>query len=407
MSNDDLSAEAFRGRRLMLLRAFLTFNIVLGSAFGGFGVSVLALRDRFHTGLGLATLGLSLVVLTIGLVMPITAMIIARFGLRTTMMIGVAFGAAGYIVLALAQNMIVVLLGYALLIGVAGAMAGSLPSSLLAGGWYPNARGRAVGITMMPVVLGLAPLVGYFVIEKLGLSAFYLLLAGLHLALLPVLLGVREPPVVKAVGPITHQSGGIPAGQLLLRPMFWILVLGSGVLYSIGITDATHMVAVLVERSISRGEAALLVSIMGGAAVFGSLGIGYLADRLGGAGALAIIGAGFAGAWAVIGLTTWLPVLIPAMIVAGSCSAGVFAALNVAAAHFFGPATLGRAVGFLGACMLPLTFLLPPGAGLLREITGAYGAVIVVIVAITALVSLMFIALVRKERRALAAPSHP
>lgn len=387
----------------MLLRAFLTFNVIIGTAFGGFGIAVPALRERFDVGLSTVTLGLSLVVLAVNILMPVGAASVARLGLRRAMTVGVLLGAAGNITLALAPNIAVALIAFGLLIGPAGAMAGTIPTSLLAGGWYPHARGRAVGMTMMPVGMTLAPVVGYVVIERLGLSAFYLGLAGLHLLLLIALIGVREPPIIEDDDVVDLPIGGvpksgIPTGQLLMRPVFWCLVLGSGSLYAIGLIDATHTVSVLIERGISRGEAAILVSVMGGAGVVGSLGIGYLADRIGGTGALAVVAMGFAGAWSVIGLTSWLPAMVPAMIVAGTCSAGIFSALNVATAHFFGAATLGRATGFLAMCTLPLTFLLSPGAGLLHDITGSYTPVIAAIVGLTGAVAILFAMLSRRER---------
>jgi len=389
----------------MLLRAFLSQNVAIGCAFGGYGVSVPALRERFDAGSGTVSLGLALVVLAMGVLGPLVATLSVRFGLRRVMMTGTILSGMGYVALALAPSMPAALFAFALLVGPGVALFGSLPVSLLAGGWYPEARGRAVGLANMPVLVSLAPLIGLAVIQDHGMPGFYLVLAGLHVLLVPVLWGVRDAPATTPPGEDAAIDAGISPRALLTRPLFWILVLGGGALNATAIAGATHMVAVAVERGIAPAQAAVLASVMGAASVAGSLGIGILCDRLGGARALAVVAASFAIAWVVIALATAVPLLIPAMLVVGACGAGVFPAVIVLCAHAFGRQGLGVAVGLFGMCTLPLTFLLPPAAGLLRDGAGSYLPVMEFIIAGCVLVALVFAAIGRLEMRGLLAPA--
>ncbi|WP_162792448.1 MFS transporter [Novosphingobium sp. P6W] len=387
-------------RRKMVICASLSQNVVIGSAFGGFGVSLIAMQERFGAGRGIAALGLALAVLTMSLATPLVATLIHRIGLRATMMAGIAMSGLGYVMLALAPNLIVVLVTFFGLIGPGIALAGSLPASLLAGGWYPHARGRAVGIATMPLMVAAVPIIGLALISDYGLTAFYAALASLHLVSLPILLAVRDAP---AAGPadgnaavrVDEPAGAVP---ILGRGLFWALVLGAGTLNAIGITGVSQIVAVLVERGISAERAAGLVALMGMASIVGAPLGGWLADRLGGPRTLALIACGFSAAWAVIAFVVLPLALTPALVVIGLCGAGVFPAVNLACIDAFGLPRLGKALGLFGVFALPLTFLLPPGAGLLRDQSQNYLPVMAAIVVCCGLIAVMFLSLYARER---------
>ena len=380
----------------MLLRAFLSYNIVIGATFGGFGISVQPLIERYGAGRGAISAALALVGLAAGLLSPLAATSIRRVGLRATMMTGATLSSLGFLTLAFAPSIVVVLLAYAFLIGPAIAAAGSLPTSLLAGSWYPTMRGRAVGLATMPLLIALTPIFGFVIIREASLSAFYLVLAALNLFLVLALVGVRLAPGDPS-GQGHDRKGEATTLRLIVHPMFWGLVLVSGVLYAIGAIDLTHMVAVLEERGVSPGEAAVMVSIMGGASVLGSFGVGFVADRIGGGWALMIVACVFALCWAIIAATSSLPAMVPAMVALGTCGSGVFTGLNVATSRLFGRA-LGQAIGMMSLCALPLTFLLPPAAGLLRDVATSYVPMMLAIVAAATLVALLSFFIGRAER---------
>ncbi len=389
-------SNAPRGRGLMLARAFFCQNVAIGCSFGGFSVSALPLQERFQSTRGVVSLGLALVVLAMGLAGPLVAAMLARLGLRKTMAIGVALSATGYLALAFAPNMTIALAAYAVLVGPGVAMFGPLPSSMLASNWFPHNQGKAVGVANVPLFVALVPLLAVAVIQRQGLSALLLWLAAMHLLLLPVVLGVSDRPLADETAspePAAHIAKALrlfSARELLVRPMFWLLVLGGGALSAVGIIGVSQVVALAIEKGVSPASAALLVSVMGGASVVGSLLVGAICDRVGGAKGLAGAALGLTCSWIILLTTSALPPMMLAMMLAGATSAGVFPCVAVLSAHAFGPVNLPRALSLYGLFSLPLTFLLPPGAGLLRDLAGNYAPVILSISACCSVISLMF-----------------
>jgi len=381
--------------RAMLLRAFLAQNSAVGLAYGGFGVSILPLQDRFDAGRGAVSLGLSLVVLMTGLSAPLVPALAHRWGLRTVMVAGSLSCCAGYALLSIAPSLMVAMLAYGLLVGPGVGLSGTLPATMLASGWYPQAKGRAIGFTTMPVMIALTPMLGVALIERLGLSAFFLALSAVHLATTPVLLGVREAHF----GPAAPRPRGSPLSmrEILAHPVFWAVMIGGGLLNAAGIIGAVHMVAVGIERGLPVPQAALLASLMGGASIIGAIGAGWLGDRFGGAWTLAMIAASFALSWAVIASTASLLPMIPAILLIGAAGPGVFTSVILLISHVFGAATMPRGVGLFSMLSVPFTFVLPPTAGWLHDLAGGYRPVMAAIVAGGFAVACLFCLIGRAE----------
>lgn len=379
-----------RTARAMLFRAFVAQNCAVGCSYGGFGVSMLALQNRFDASRGAVSLGLSLVVLTGGLAGPLLAALQRRFGLRNVMIAGAAMCSVGYALAGLAPTLTGVLLAYGLFIGPGVGLSGTLPATLLVGGWYPHGRGKAIGLATMPVVIALIPICAAALIEMRGLTAFYLALAALHFATMPVLAGIHEAPVpVQAEEPHLDELATTLRG-LLAHPLFWAAMLGGGLLNAIGIIGAVHMVGVVTERGLPLMQAALLASLMGGASVVGAVAIGWLCDHVGGAWALAAVAVGFAASWATIALTAQLPLMLPAILLIGIVGPGVYPGISVLLARAFGAAMMARAMALFGMFSIPMTFLLPPLAGWVHDSSGSYAAVMATIVLVGGAVAAMF-----------------
>jgi len=338
--------------RMMVARAFLAQNVAVGSAFGGFGVSVLPLQQLYGASRGTTTLSLALCVLVLGLVSPLIGTLIGRIGLRWTMTIGTLISGAGYALLAIAPSMPVVLLLYALPIGVGLAMFGPFPASVLASNWYRHNPGPALGVANTPLFVALLPVIGLIVIRDHSLAAFYLTLAALHLALLPIMLGVSDAPAdagQQAGHPHGHGGGAmIPARALLRSPAFWVMSLGAP--FSLG-----------------------------------------------------LIAAGLAVSWLALLGTTSFPLMALASLMLGAGGAGVFPAVNMLSGGLFGQHSLPRVIGLFGLVTLPLTFFLPPLAGVLRDMAGGYAPVVMIIIGGCAVMALIFFAMARTARKVPAA----
>jgi MFS family permease len=390
----------------MVARGFLCQNVAIGCAFGGFAVSLLPLQERYAAGRGEAAFGLALVVLVMSLMGPLVAWMIGRIGLRWTMLLGLLLSATGYVALAFAPSMLLALVAFAALVGPGVAMLGPMPASILAGSWIEHRRGLAVGLVNVPLLVAVVPLIGLAVISDHGLPAFYLLLAGLHLLILPAVIGIADRGRDAAAALHRPDSGNpqaIATRRLLAQPGFWAMAAGGGVLAAAGITGISHIVALAIEKGVAPTNAALLASLMGSASIVGSILIGAVCDRIGPARALALAALGPALSWTVLFSTTWLGAMIPAIVIAGACGAAVFPAVNVLAVERYGIESVGKVVGLYGLINLPLTFLLPPAAGALRDAAGSYDPVMLGMIILCVATALVFYAASLRGRRPIAA----
>lgn len=140
------------------------------------------------------SVGLSLTVFSMTLLGPIIARLISHLGLRTVMTSGVLTSMVGYLFLAFAPTMLLALAACALLIGPGAALFAALPPAILASGWYPDARGKVMGIAYLPLFVTFIPLIGVDIIQRYGLTSFYLTIVAVHLLLLSLMFGVADPP---------------------------------------------------------------------------------------------------------------------------------------------------------------------------------------------------------------------
>ena len=375
----------------MLVRSFFAQNIAVGCSFGGFAVSVLAVEERYQASRAMAEMILALTLLSMSLLAPLAGGMIVRIGIRMTMIIGVLLSAAGYLTLAFAPTMAIVLAASALLIGPGAALFGALPASVLASGWYPHAQGRALGIANVPLFIALIPLLGLFVIERFGVGSFFLCLAGLHALLLPLMFGVRDAPILAEEAGVGTSGENHPLRLILSVAMFWLIVLGDGMLNAINITSAAHIIPIAIERGIAPAPAALLVSIVGVATIFGSILSGFLCDRFGATRTLALSGFGSAISWAIIASTGWFPALVIAMTLSGICAAAVFPPTSVLVTRIFGARALPRVLGLMSVLTLPLTFVMSPAVGWIHDVIGNYSIIVVSLMIICALIAVQFL----------------
>ena len=369
--------EAMTGLRgpagAMLLRATLAQNVGTGCAFGGLGVSVLAFQDRFHASMGWAAMALSLTVLTMTALGPLMAALLGRWGLRRVMSIGVLVSLTGYLLLAYAPSMAVALFACTALIGPGAALFAALPPAVLAGGWFPHARGKATGIAYLPIFSTIIPVIGVGIMQRYGLTSLYLSLAALHLLLLPLTLSVVEPPLDESdqeavdVPDVETKPGGVMGTAI-----FWLIVLGDGILSGTSIAGAAHLLPAVEEHGISVEMAALLLAVSGAASMVGSLLAGVACDRWGSANTLGLAGLGFATGWGLLAVMGWLPALTMSASLIGLAGAAVFPPLNALSVEIFGVEALPKVLGLLGLLTIPFTFAMSPLAGWLRDVSGSY-----------------------------------
>lgn len=147
--------------------------------------------------------------------------------------------------------------------------------------WFDKRRGLALAILMSGGAIGamvLPPLV-QSLIQALGWRSAMAVLGGFVLLLGLPMVGflVKEKPGCRGVGAV--ELVGASVSQGVRSRAFWILV---AVLFLTSIAQnaaVTHLPALLSDRGVGAGGAAVAISAMGGAILLGRLITGWLLDR--------------------------------------------------------------------------------------------------------------------------------
>lgn len=171
------------------------------------------------------------------------------------------------------------------LLGLAASGSSALAYSRAVAGWFDRRRGLALGLVMSGGALGgmLHPPAAQALIRLFGWRTAYLVLGGVILAAgVPIVgLFVRECAATRAGtgAALLEPVAGATVAEALRSRVFWILVIvvfGSTLASNGAIV---HLSALLTDRGVAAGRAALAVSAMGGASLAGRLATGWLLDR--------------------------------------------------------------------------------------------------------------------------------
>lgn len=376
--------------------AFLTQNCATGLTFGAFGVILLTMETKFETTRTLASLGLSLAIVTLSLVAPVLGSVLTRrISIRTAMLAGICLGALGYGLLAIAPNIYAVLAIYTFIIGPSLVLFGNLPSNTLVATWFGERAGKALGLVNMPLLVTLTPLAAAAILNKAGLNAVFLTIAAVHLLILPLAAMVKDGPFARSRGPLDSA----PPEPVLKRRLFWVLAIATGIVSGAGVMKISHLAAIVIGQGYGQGLAVNLLAASGAAGLLGSPLFGWIADRLGGLRAMLVNALFQAAAFSILLAPVGeFPLYVDA-IVMGACGAGVTAAQGVAFAHLFGPKQYGRVLGLMSLVTIPFVFGLTPMASFLFDRSGGYALPIAVVVMLLVGAAAIYAALYMLDRR--------
>jgi MFS family permease len=166
-------------------------------------------------------------------------------------------------------------------LGVVGNGTAQMAYSRAVSSWFERRRGTALAVVMSGGAIGaiVLPPAAEALIESVGWRRACVVLGAMVLVVgVPTIARfIRERPAERS------ESGGAVSGasvrEGLTSRVFWILVI---VLFSQSIAQngaLTHMAALLTDRGVAAGGAALALSAMGAASLLGRLTTGWLLDR--------------------------------------------------------------------------------------------------------------------------------
>jgi MFS family permease len=321
--------------------------------------------------------------LVFGLSSPVVGYLLDRMEVRRVMITGVIITAAG-IVLAAAASGFTSIAGAYVVIGIGGALASTVPLTVIAARWFGDKRGFAIGVGVAGMSAGgvILPPVTDFVIHKAAIGAAYLVLAApIALIALPlVAFAMRYQP---ASAESRHADAGVTdlpgldTSEALRNLPFWILMIAL-YLGSISLASLFFFITPsLIHAGFTSRNAALVQSAQNLVAVPGLIIAGILADRFSGRKVACAMLAGLGVSSLLLmeagsGSSAW-PVYVFLFIVLFGSTAGVTAAVfPVALAELVGLKRYGTLSGIIA---LGSTIGMATGpllVGRLFDVSGSY-----------------------------------
>ena len=394
----------------MVVIAFLALNAANGLTFACYGVMVPFFERDLHAPRSLASSGLGMMILVIGLLGPLTGSMLSRLSIRWIMITGAAFNIAGYLLLSILNDMWAILAVYLTLIGPGAMMLGSIPCATLVSRWFSHRRGFALGMINMPAFITIAPFIAVPVLVNLGMRPLFLMLAGAFVVLLPVLLLVIDQPSKvsqEALGEgdaaeASDQSMAVPASSyrdLLRNRRYLLSCAGISLIFAGGPMLYPHLIPLLMDRGMDLGHASTLLAILGGAGVAGAIGFGWLADRIGPQLTLAAVAGCQVLLWGVL----LIPSLgfygtLPIIAIIGMCTSAAQGAYGMLLAELLGRSSMSRGLGL--SVLIDIIFVAgaAPVAGIIVDRTGSYAIPLTVHITAFAVSTMIFLLLARKPR---------
>ena len=219
---------------------------------------------------------------------PLVGSVVDRFGARTVALWGVPLFSAFLALLSLSRGDLLLFYAFFALTALVGPAVGPIVWSLGVSGAFKASRGAALGVTMSGIAAfgTLTPIVTLAAYQHFGIDLFWIAM-GLYcfvLAFPLALLFFRDgqPGMARAVRPASAdgQANGIPFRQAMGSALFWRITAGVAIAAAVCGMFSVHFVAMLTDRTMSPGQAALMFGAMGPATMAGRLLGGYLLDRI-------------------------------------------------------------------------------------------------------------------------------
>jgi sugar phosphate permease len=233
-----------------------------------------------------------------GLTGPFAAALMQTFGLRNTVVLGLAITATGVFVAGLAISPWQLILFWGVFAGIGLGMLAMVLAATVANRWFVKQRGLVMGALTASTATGqlvFLPLLAGMAVHFGWRSATWTVAAAALVAILPVLLFLRDRPV--NMGLLPYGATEAPeAGSSSRNPValafaelriaaktssFWIL---AGTFFICGASTngliGTHFIAACGDHGIPEVTAASLLAAMGIFDLIGTTASGWLSDRV-------------------------------------------------------------------------------------------------------------------------------
>jgi MFS family permease len=284
---------------LMVAITFLT-QLCTAAAMGNAGVLLVPLKQEFGWDTGAVSGPLSLRLLLYGLVAPFAAAVMLRYGLRVTVFAALILIVGGLLLATQVTQIWHLWVTWGILIGLGTGMTAMVLGATVANRWFTARRGLVLGMLAASVATGqlvFLPIAAWLA-EHVGWRAAVLPAAGgAVLCLILILLFARDypaevgvPPFGEArIIPVPERNAAGNAVRLSFMALaegagsrtFWVLFFTFLVcgLSTSGLVQP-HFIPLCHDFGIPEVAAAGFLAIMGVCDFFGTIGSGWLSDRV-------------------------------------------------------------------------------------------------------------------------------
>jgi MFS family permease len=405
--SDNSRQNSLRWRVVVV--CFLVQNVAMAMAFGTFGPMLASTEEHFGVSRAVAATGMSFITLAIGGLSPLLGSLLQRVPVRSAMISAALLSSVGYCGLAFVNPFQLALLMYGL-IGTGVCLLGILGPLVLINRWFETNRAKVLSLVNLPIALFVTPYIVATFLPIYGRFAIFCVIATIFLLIIPLLFSLVERPVMAAnpANPVDRVDVRKPelskdSRSISRNPAFWLVSLGIGVIAGAGIAFVVHIVPFGMDRNLSLPAASALLSVYSGCGIFGTLLLGWLADRIGPPTTLVIAAAAMSGLWWSLLHITGVPLYVVAALI-GVFGVPVVTLHGAALSEIFGVDRISRAMGCSYLIKLPFIFTFAPVVGLLFDRSGGYQLPFLFIVGLLAVAAVCFYA-VRELRSVRAGPT--
>jgi len=341
---------------------------------------------EFHVPRSTAMTGFAVGNLVMGLASPIVGNCLERFPARWSVTLGGIALAAGFLLGSIAHSFWQIIALYASVLALGAAFTGLLPAQSVAVRILPHKAGTLSGVITMGISAGgiVMPVVLTGPVAALGWRSAFLITGAIVLfTIVPAawfLLSGYDNSGTAVYGAATRvgeETARLTTREIVGRLAFWVPLMGVvPAMFVVG-TVLTNAVAIAADSGITIGVAGYLVPAIAAGGMIGSIGLGWLCDRMDYRWVFGVTAAATVSALLVL-LDHVGPVpMALAFAMVGIVAGGVFPVVGVMVVRSFGPIVFARIMGIMMPPLIIAMAVAPVVAGWVRDSTGSYNAAFV------------------------------
>lgn len=363
-ASTERAASGFYYGWVVVLAAFFAFGIVYGTVTYSFTVFVNPIATSFGTTPTKVLLAFTLTNIGTGVLGVYAGRLLARYNIRTSLMLGLICLAAGFLALSFVTALWQVYLIYGLMLSFGAIIVAPLGASALVTNWFTASRGRALTMATLGTSFGqlVLPRLAASVIEGYGWQSAYRVFAVAMVIAMPLIYFlVVDRPEDRGLEPYGGQTAGgtktgtepiLTSREILHHRAFWTI----GVSYALTVTVYLALVGVMVPYARTFGvtalEASNLIVCMGVFAIIGKILFASFTDRMGLRNTFWIAIALNLIACILLAATTGYQMLFVASALVGASAGGVLPLWPGMIAFRFGRQALPRVMGMMSPMVL-------------------------------------------------------